>query len=97
MFKYEDTTPDEYRAAKSGEFRYNNKELMNRTHKSKQVGGDHYSKHTIQPWDIVDEYGLDHYRGTAIKYILRNKMDPHEDIRKAIHCLEHWLEVSNGS
>ncbi len=61
---------------------------------AKQVGGNHYSKHTIQPWHIVDEYGLDHYRATAIKYMLRNKMDVREDIEKAIHCLEHWLEIN---
>ena len=58
----------------------------------KQVGGDHYSKHDIQPLDIIDEYGLDYYRGNAIKYILRNKMDPYEDIEKAIHYLEMWLD-----
>jgi len=61
---------------------------------ARQVGGNHYSKHTIQPWHIVDEYGLDHYRATAIKYMLRNKMDVREDIQKAIHCLEHWLEIN---
>ena len=62
---------------------------------AKQVGGNHYSKHKIQPWDIVDEYGLDHYRATAIKYILRDKDNSRQDIQKAIHCLEHWLEVSD--
>lgn len=60
---------------------------------AKQVGGDHYVKHNIQPWDIINEYGLDYYRGNAIKYILRNKMDPYEDIKKAIHYLEYWLEL----
>lgn len=59
---------------------------------AKQVGGTHYVRHNIQPWDIIDEYGLDYYRGNAIKYILRNKMDVYEDIRKAIHYLEYWLE-----
>ena len=59
---------------------------------AKQVGGTHYSKHEIQPLHIIDEYGLDYYRGNAIKYILRNKMDPYEDIEKAIHYLELWLD-----
>lgn len=59
---------------------------------SKQIGGDHYSKHEIQPLDIIDEYGLDYYRGNAIKYILRNKMDPIEDIEKAIHYLQMWVD-----
>ncbi len=64
---------------------------------ARQVGGTHYNKHTIQPWNIIDEYGLDYYRGNAIKYILRNKMNPREDIEKAIHYLEYWLELSDAS
>ena len=62
---------------------------------SKQIGGQHYVSHTIQPLHIIDEYGLDFYRGNAIKYILRNKMDVHEDIEKAIHYLQLWLERSS--
>jgi hypothetical protein len=61
---------------------------------AKQIGGTHYNKHIIQPWHIIDEYGLDYYRGNAIKYILRNKMDTREDIEKAIHYLEYWLELN---
>jgi hypothetical protein len=59
--------------------------------KDTQVGGDHYAKHRIQPWDIIEEYDLDYFEGNAIKYILRRK-DPAkrgEDVRKAIHYLEH--------
>jgi len=59
----------------------------------RQVGGDHYKGKECQVWDIVNEYGLDYYRGNALKYILRNKMDPVEDIKKAIHYLEYWLET----
>ena len=106
MFSYEDSTPEEYRAAKEGEtvVGYNNKGLMQRREPrfnpseaaAKQVGGNHYKIHSIQPWDIIDMYGLDYHRGNAIKYILRNKMNPREDIEKAIHYLEHWLEVSDA-
>ena len=48
-------------------------------------------------WDIIDGYGLDYYRGNAIKYILRNKMDTYEDIQKAEHYLQKWVEVNKGS
>ena len=41
--------------------------------KKQQVGGDHYSKHSIQPFDIIDEYNLDYYEGAALKYLLRHK------------------------
>ena len=64
---------------------------------AKQIGGTHYNRHKIQPWNVIDEYGLDFYRGNAIKYLLRNKMDTYEDIEKAIHYLEKWLEVNKES
>lgn len=38
-----------------------------------QVSDDHYSKHTIQPFDIVREYGLCFFAGNALKYLLRRK------------------------
>lgn len=54
----------------------------------KQVGGNHYVKHCIQPWDIIDEYNLDYYEGCVLKYLLRDKDNRKQDLEKAIHCLE---------
>lgn len=31
--------------------------------RQKQVGGDHYNKHSIQPWDIIDSWGVEFLRG----------------------------------
>ena len=59
---------------------------------SKQVGGDHYKKHSIQPWDIIDHYQLNFYEGNVLKYLLRTKDNRREDIKKAIHYLEKVLE-----
>jgi len=61
--------------------------------KTKQCGGDHYSKHTIQPWDIIDEYGLNYYEGNVLKYLLRRKDDRKSDLEKAIHYLEKCIEM----
>ena len=60
---------------------------------AKQVAGTHYNSKKIQPWDIIDDYGLDFYRGNVIKYVLRNKMDVREDMLKAQHYIEKWLEI----
>lgn len=60
--------------------------------KNKQVGGDHYKRHSIQPWDVIDEYELDFYEGNALKYLLRRKGDRVEDLKKAIHYLEKEVE-----
>lgn len=59
----------------------------------KQVGGDHYKRLKIQPWEIVDACGLDFYLGNVIKYVLRDKGNRIEDLKKAIHYLEHKIEL----
>lgn len=60
---------------------------------AKQVGGDHYNTHMgLQPWDIIDEYGLNYYEGNILKYLLREKSDRKEDLGKLIHYAEKELE-----
>jgi hypothetical protein len=59
----------------------------------KQIGGDHYKKHGIQPWDYVLANNLGYLEGTAIKYITRwRDKGGIDDIRKAIHFLEKLIE-----
>ena len=69
------------------QLRNNNKESALDT----QVGGDHYIKHTIQPWDIIDEYDLGYYGGNALKYLLRDKGDRKEDLEKARHYIAKMI------
>jgi|TARA_R110000751_G_scaffold77653_6_gene156481 hypothetical protein len=64
--------------------------------KSQQVGGDHYLKNNIQPWDIVDDHALCFYSGNAIKYILRDKGNKKEDLLKAIHYLQKMVNDLEG-
>jgi len=67
--------------------------------KSGQVGGDHYQKAALQPWDIFLAWGLDPWAANVVKYILRF---PHknglEDLKKAKHyvdfLIEHYDEVN---
>jgi len=63
-----------------------------------QVGGNHYVKHDIQPWDIIDEYELSFYEGNILKYLLRQKGDRVEDLKKAQHYLDKLIqdEVNYG-
>jgi hypothetical protein len=64
-----------------------------------QVGGDHYKRMDIQPWDVVDygpkQQAIGFYRYNALKYIMRagEKGDFKEDIAKAQHYLEKLLEI----
>lgn len=62
-------------------------------HQEKQIGGNHYAKHSIQPWNIIDEYNLDYYLGNVIKYVLRDKNNQVEDLHKAIHYLEKKIQL----
>lgn len=63
-----------------------------------QVGGEHYRKFKIQPWDVVDEYGLSFYAGNALKYLLRagHKGAALEDLKKCRHYLDKLIETEEG-
>ena len=61
-----------------------------------QVGGDHYRRHAIKPWDIIQAYGLDYWEGNILKYLLRakgDKTDRKTDLLKAAHYLQKKLEM----
>ena len=64
-----------------------------------QVGGDHYKKMRVQPWDVIDTLphaqAIGFYRGNAIKYIMRagEKGPAKEDYQKAIHYLQKLIET----
>lgn len=63
----------------------------------RQVGGDHYQRLAIQPWDamaawMTPEQFAGFLRGNIIKYIARNKGGI-EDLQKAMHYLEKLISV----
>lgn len=59
-----------------------------------QVGGDHYKKKTIEPWDYIIANNLGFLEGNAIKYITRHKeKNGVQDIDKAIHYLTKLKET----
>lgn len=59
----------------------------------KQVGGDHYNKHSLQPTDYILANGLGFIEGNVVKYVTRHRdKGGKEDIKKAIHYLEMLLE-----
>lgn len=64
-----------------------------------QVGGDHYKKAGVQPWDVVDTWPIEQqigfHRGNALKYVMRmgTKDENLREIRKAAHYLQKLVEV----
>ena len=85
------TNSDVWQEVPSPELTQDN-EINNTDGKRKQIGGDHYAKHTIQPWDIIREYELDFFEGSCISYILRRKNNRLEDLQKAAHYLEECIK-----
>ena len=66
-----------------------------------QIGGDHYKRLAVQPWDAMEawmtrEQFIGYLRGNALKYLARagSKGDAREDYAKAQHYLVKLVEVA---
>jgi len=61
---------------------------------TEMIGGDHYLKSKIQPRDVIRDWDLSWDLGNVVKYIQRHehKGTPRQDIEKAIHYLQMYLE-----
>lgn len=63
----------------------------------RQVGGKHYKRFKIQPWDAILDWKLDYLDGTAVKYLSRwREKGGIEDLQKAIHFIEKQIEVERA-
>lgn len=62
-----------------------------------QVGGDHYHKQPIQPWDYVAANGLGFFEGNVVKYVTRHRVkDGVKDLEKARHYLDKLIELERA-
>lgn len=60
---------------------------------NKQVGGSHYTKLAIQPWDYITKNNIPYVEGMAIKYLTRwRDKGGVMDLLKAKHCIEKLIE-----
>lgn len=59
-----------------------------------QVGGEHYKRQAIQPWDYIIANQLGFLEGNVVKYVTRHRgKGGVEDLRKARHYLDKLIEV----
>ena len=59
----------------------------------RQEGGNHYSKHAIQPYTFISSNNLSFFQGNVIKYVVRYKdKNGIEDLKKIIHYCELEIE-----
>ena len=60
-----------------------------------QVGGRHYKKLPIEPWDYIAANGLGFFEGNIVKYVTRAaKTKNRDDLLKAQHYLAKLLEMT---
>ena len=58
-----------------------------------QIGGDHYAKLAIQPFDYIVANGLGYAEGNVVKYITRwRSKGGVQDLRKARHYIDMLIE-----
>jgi hypothetical protein len=61
--------------------------------KQMQIGGSHYIKHKIQPWDVWEDWKLDPWLCNVIKYVHRHdSKNGLEDLKKAQHYLNFAIQ-----
>lgn len=60
---------------------------------STQVGGNHYKKDQIQPWDFINGNKLNYMEGSVVRYISRWRKDGGvQDLEKAAHYVQKMIE-----
>lgn len=65
--------------------------------KKTQIGGDHYTKLAIQPFEYCFKNHLEGAESAVIAYVTRHRdKNKAEDLKKAIHTLELLLEYEYG-
>ena len=58
----------------------------------KQIGGNHYRKMTIHPYEFIAKNDLSFFQGNVVKYVCRYKLkNGIQDLEKIIHYCE--LEI----
>ena len=67
------------------------------TANEEQIGGDHYKKLPIQPWDYIAANDLDFFQGQVVKYVTRWKSRGRlDDLKKARHVLDKYIELEQA-
>ena len=62
-----------------------------------QVGGNHYTKLAIQPWEVIENNEMGFFDGNALKYIMRFRSKGGvQDLEKARHYLDKLIELEHG-
>ena len=63
-----------------------------------QVGGYHYTKFKIQPYDFISKNNLSFFQGNVVKYVCRyQRKGGAEDLKKIVHyCQLEMLKMKDA-
>lgn len=65
--------------------------------KDTQVGGDHYAKLAIQPYEYCTANNIPYIESNAIKYLTRwRDKGGIQDLEKAVHSIQWLIEYEKG-
>ena len=76
-----------------------NKDLLEQAFpQSRQVGGSHYKRFVIQPYEFISKNNLSFFQGCVVKYVCRYLFkNKEEDLQKIIHyCELEILKLKDG-
>tara|TARA_R100000482_G_C4978091_1_gene82063 strand:- start:151 stop:477 length:327 start_codon:yes stop_codon:yes gene_type:complete len=62
-----------------------------------QVGGNHYTKFPIQPYEFISKNDLSFFQGNVVKYVCRyQRKGGIEDLKKIVHyCQLEMLKIND--
>lgn len=61
-----------------------------------QIGGDHYKRMAIQPFEFIQKNNLSFAVGNIVKYVCRYKdKNGVEDLKKARHYIDMLIEMES--
>ena len=92
MASIDDATPEEWYVNRTSRWNVD----WDKGTAQKQVGGSHYTKCKIEPWDFTVANELDYFQGSIIKYVTRwRDKGGIEELKKAQHFLEKYIDVNS--
>ena len=65
---------------------------------SRQVGGSHYKRFYIQPYEFISKNNLSFFQGNVVKYVCRyQRKGGAEDLKKIVHyCQLEMLKMKDA-
>jgi hypothetical protein len=76
---------------------YTPREHTQNGYKDTQIGGDHYTKCAMQPYEYALANNFNYLESFALKYLTRHRdKGGKQDLEKLVHCVHLLIEAEYG-